>query len=224
MAFIMNVFNNFVNHFENQEIYPTLILTVLLAVTILAVYEFVVYRVVLRRSLYNKAYIICVSLLPYFVSTIILTLQSNLIVTLGTIGALAIIRFRTAVKDPVDMIFLLWSIHIGIVCGCQLYELGFVVSIAATVVLVVLNLITTSRKSHILIVHTDSVEDLEKVEGEVKKASVNYRVKSRNYTDKGVNLVFEVVTKEANELSKALAELDAVKKFSLMEYEADDIL
>lgn len=224
MAFIMNVLSNFVNHFENEEIYPSLILTVLIAVTLLAVYEFVVYRVVLRRSLYNKAYIICVALLPYFISTIIMTLQSNLIVTLGTIGALAIIRFRTAVKDPVDMIFLLWAIHIGIVCGCQLYELGFVVSIVVTVVLVILNFITTSRKSHILIVHLDNMDGIQSLEELIKKLSKNYRVKSRNYTDKGVNLVFEVVTKEANDLSKELAEMDIVKKFSLMEYEADDIL
>jgi hypothetical protein len=51
-------------------------------------------------------------------------LQSNIVITLETIGALAILRFGTAVKVPVDMLYLLWEIHIGITCGCQLYEIA----------------------------------------------------------------------------------------------------
>ena len=77
-------------------------------VAILAIYEFFVYRIVSHRSFYNKSFNITTAILPFFISSIILCLQSNLVITLGTIGALAIIRFRTSVKDPVDMLYLLW--------------------------------------------------------------------------------------------------------------------
>ena len=70
-------------------------------VLILSIYKFVIYRLVSHRAFYNRAFHICIAVLPFFISTIILCLQSNLVITLETIGALAIIRFRTAVKDSV---------------------------------------------------------------------------------------------------------------------------
>ena len=111
MSFIQKVINNIINNFESSSVYPSLIVSVLLMVLILSLYMFFVYHVIIRRSLYNKAFNICITVIPFFVSTIILCLQSSLVITLGTIGALAIIRFRTAVKDPVDMVFILWSIY-----------------------------------------------------------------------------------------------------------------
>lgn len=119
MGIIWAIKDSIANSFQNQEITTSMLLAVLIMTGILALYEFIVYQVVLRRSLYNKAFNMSIAVLPFFISTIILCLQSNLVITLGTIGALAIIRFRTAVKDPVDLIFVLWSIHIGITCGCQ---------------------------------------------------------------------------------------------------------
>lgn len=224
MTFVQAVFSNLVNHFESQEIYPSLIVSVLLVVSLLAFYEFVIYRFVLHRSLYNKAFNICIALIPYFISTIILCLQSNLIITLGTIGALAIIRFRTAVKDPVDMIFIFWSIHIGIVCGCQLYELAIATSLIATVVLVVLNVISVGKKSHILIVNIRNLSAQDSIETVVKQYSSKYRVKSRNYTKSGINVVYEILTAKANDITEEISKLSEVERFSLMEYDPDDIL
>ena len=66
---------------------------------------------------------------------------SKVLLFILTIGALAIIRFRTSVKDPVDMLYLLWSVFIGIICGCQLFEVGVLTSLIVTIVLVVLLLV-----------------------------------------------------------------------------------
>ena len=132
----MGIFENIINVFANENITTTVILSVLLMILILSVYEFFVYRFISHRSFYNKSFNIAITILPFFIGTIILSLQSNLLITLGTIGALAIIRFRTAVKDPVDMLYLLWSVYIGIICGCQLYEVGVLTSLFVTVLLV----------------------------------------------------------------------------------------
>ena len=117
MSMLHRIFANFLSFYGSEAVPTEVILTVLLAVLLLSAYEFVVYRLISHRTFYNRSFNISIAVLPFFIATIILCLQSNLVITLGTIGALAIIRFRTAVKDPVDMIYLLWSIHTGIEIG-----------------------------------------------------------------------------------------------------------
>lgn len=224
MGLIQGILNHIGNSFQNQEVTTSMLLSVLLIVGLLALYEFIVYQVVLHRSLYNKAFNISIAVLPFFISTIIMCLQSNLVITLGTIGALAIIRFRTAVKDPVDLIFILWAIHIGITCGCQLYEMAIVTSLVATVVLVILNHLNKNMKSHILVVHCKSAENESLLTGLLENYTKRYRVKSRNHTEKGMDYVFEITTKKAAVLAGEMEKEKEIEQFSLMEYDSDDIL
>lgn len=224
MGLIQAVINHISNSFQNQEITTSVLLSVLVVVGLLSLYEFVVYQVILHRSLYNKAFNISIAVLPFFISTIILCLQSNLVITLGTIGALAIIRFRTAVKDPVDLIFILWSIHIGITCGCRLFEMAVITSLVATVVLIILNRVNVVMRSHILVVHCNSAENESGIVELLKKYTRKYRIKSRNHTEKGMDFVFEIITKEAGILAGELEKAEGVERFSLMEYDSDDIL
>ena len=209
--------------YSNEIITTSTILTVLIAVLILAVYEFFIYRYVSHRSFYNKSYNITIAILPFFIATIILCLQSNLVITLGTIGALAIIRFRTAVKDPVDMLYLLWSVYIGIICGCQLYEVGVLTSLIVTVALVVLNRINFGRKPYVVILHSE--EDIEKdLQKSFNEMKISHKFKSRNYTNKGYDYAVEVTTKDMEGLKKELKENKTVTKYSIIEYDADDIV
>lgn len=224
MELIRAVGNHIVSSFRNDEITTSMLLAVLVVSGILALYEFIVYQVVLHRSLYNKAFNISIAVLPFFIATIILCLQTNLVITLGTIGALAIIRFRTAVKDPVDLIFILWSIHIGITCGCQLYETAIMTSLIATVVLVILNCINMRMKTHILVVHCKSSSEEDEILEVLKRNTRKYRVKSRNWTEKGMDYVFEIVMKDAGTFAGDMEKSAIIERFSLMEYDSDDVL
>lgn len=224
MGLINAIVENIIDSFGNTEITTSKLLAVLSMVLILAIYEFIVYQIILRRSLYNKAFNISIAILPFFIATIILCLQSNLVITLGTIGALAIIRFRTAVKDPVDLMFVLWAIHIGITCGCQLYEIALVTSVIVTAVLIILNRINARTKSHVLVMHCKSVSGEADINILMEKYVKRYRVKSRNYTEKGVDFVYEIVIKQTEELTRALEREEIVERFSLMEYDVDDVL
>jgi len=220
---MIEVFENIFNMYSNESITTVTIISVLLMVLFLAVYEFLVYRFVSHRSFYNKSFNITIAILPFFISTIILCLQSNIIITLGTIGALAIIRFRTAVKDPVDMLYLLWSVYVGIICGCQLFEVGVLTSILVTVVLVVLDHVNFGRKPFVLILHSD--EDIEKeLQDTLKAKKISNKFKSRNYTSKGYDYAIEFTTKDIEGLKKELADNKKVSKYSIIEYDADDIV
>lgn len=223
MDTIKNALENIVNSYYNSTLSTSVIIAVLLVVLLLSIYEFLVYRLVSHRAFYNRSFNISIAILPFFISTIILCLQSNIVITLGTIGALAIIRFRTAVKDPVDMLYLLWSIHIGITCGCQLYEVAVLTSLIVTIMLIVLEHVSIGKKPFILVLNCspeDEKQVLEKIGGQTGK----FRVKSRNFTDKGLDMVLELSVKYPEKLSESIRTEKSVKKFSIIEYDSDDIL
>ncbi len=220
---ISQIFDNIGQIYNNSPISILTICSILAIVTVLAIYEFAVYRLISHRSFYNKSFNIAITILPYFISTIILCLQSNVVITLGTIGALAIIRFRTAVKDPVDMIYLLWSIHTGIICGCQLFPVAIITSIAVTVLLLVLEHVHFGRKPFIIIIH--SHEQIDKKLGLIfKKHTKSFRIKSRNFTSDGVDYAIEASIKKPELLTQRLRNTKKVVRFSVIEYDADDLV
>jgi len=220
---MLSVFENIIGAYSNESITTATIMSVLLMVTVLAIYEFFIYRFVSHRSFYNKSFNITITVLPYFISTIILCLQSNIIITLGTIGALAIIRFRTAVKDPVDMLYLLWSVYIGIICGCQLFEVGVLTSLVVTVILLILEHINFGRKPYVLIAHSNKDEE-EYLTNMFKSKRISHKFKSRNYTSKGFDYAIEFTFKNIKEINEELSNSERVSRYSIIEYDADDIV
>lgn len=217
------VLENVVNAYSDSVLHTSVIVAVLSVVLLLGVYEFLVYRIVSHRAFYNRSFNVCIAILPFFISTIILCLQSNIVITLGTIGALAIIRFRTAVKDPVDMLYLLWSVHTGITCGCQLYEVAVLTSLIVTIMLIALEYFPMGRMPLVLVLNCapeDEEQVLERISGQTKK----FRVKSRNFTDRGLDMVVELSVKYPEKLSESVRAAESVRKFSIIEYDSDDIL
>ncbi|MBP3646103.1 MAG: DUF4956 domain-containing protein [Clostridia bacterium] len=201
----------------------TQIIAALLFVLIHSAFIFLVYRVVSHRALYNKSLNIAIAALPFFICTIILCLQSNLVITLGTIGALAIIRFRTAVKDPVDMVYILWSIHLGIMAGCQLFMASILTSLCVAVVLLVMENLRLGRGAYTLVIHCDTgLED--ELTALMKPFVRRMRLKSRNFTSSGVDYVFTLTVKNAKELCEKLSQMNGAQRFSLIEYDSEDIV
>ena len=220
---MLNIFENIIGSYSNESVSTVTIASVLLVSALLAIYEFFIYRFVSHRAFYNKSFNITIAILPFFISTIILCLQSNIVITLGTIGALAIIRFRTSIKDPVDMLYLLWSVFIGIICGCQLYEVGILTSIVVTVALIALDTINFGKKPLVVIVRSaeDVEEDLTKI---FKERKISYKFKSRNDSNKGFDYAIELTCKDIKDLNVTLSKNERISKYSIIEYDADDIV
>lgn len=222
MEFISYTLENITGALNNPELSGTRILAVLFMVTILAIYEFIVYRVVSHRAFYNKSFNICIAVLPFFIATIVMCLQVDIVITLGTIGALAIIRFRTAVKDPVDMLYLLWSVHTGIICGCQLYEVSIFTSIIVTIVLIILEHSSFGKKPYVVVCRCKN-EEQNMLLSVIKDSTKAFKVKSRNYTSSGLDLVIEFSTKDIEMVAQKIKEC-AIEKFSIIEYDNEDVV
>ena len=222
MKLIHDVIENISVAYANASVNTSLILSVLLMVTLISLYEFFVYKLVSHRSFYNKAFNISAAILPYFISTIILCLQSNMVITLGTIGALAIIRYRTAVKDPVDMIYLLWSVHTGIVCGCQLYEIGILTSLIVTVLLIVMDRLNIGNHPYVLVLHSEDDAEAQ-ISPILKENTKSFKIKNRNYSENGIDYAIEFTAKDVSPLIENLRRAEQVKRFSIVQYDADNI-
>ena len=222
MDLLSLTFENIRGAFETTSVTTSVILSVLLFSILLSAYEFAVYRLVSHRAFYNRSFNISITVMPIFIATIILCLQSSIVITLGTIGALAIIRYRTAVKDPVDMIYLLWSIHTGIVCGCQLYMVGLLTSIAATLVLIALENLRINKKPLILVFESlpEKEQDILDLLRSVYK---KVEVKSRNFSNGTIRYTTEVSGASSDILTKQLEDAGAVS-FSLISFDEDSIM
>jgi len=209
--------------FSYSVIPDSQVITILLFVAVMSVLLFLVYRVVSHRALYNKSLNISIAVLPFFISTIILCLQSSIVITLGTIGALAIIRFRTAVKDPVDMIYILWAVHIGIMAGCQLFMVSVITSVFVTILLLVLENLHFGRSSYTLVVNCGEQMENE-LTSVIKSFSRRMRIKSRNFNSAGIDYVIDLAVRNPQALTAALSEQKGIRRFSLIEYDSENIV
>lgn len=183
----------------------------------------VVYKKTFKGVMYSKSFSTSLIALCMITSLVILAVTSNVILSLGMVGALSIVRFRTAIKDPMDIAYLFWAIAVGIVLGAGLIPLAIVGSLFIGLILVIFTNKSNSDNPYILIISCDdeSVEDnVLKIIGEkVKK----YVIKSKTVTGgSGVEFTIEIRLKTmetsfVNEISREYGVNSAV----LVSYNGD---
>lgn len=199
---------------------PTVLLS--LGVTcLLALYIFFAYRLLTRKTFYNKNFGISLAVLAIITAAIIMTIQSSIVISLGMVGALSIVRFRTAVKEPMDLVFLFWSISTGIICGANLYLLGVVACLVVTVALFVLDLIPVTKAPMLLIVNSSDTDGEDAVLDIVKRFSKYCRVKSRTVSAGRLDLVIEVRVSEEGKLVKEMSALEKMDSVSLISHDGE---
>ncbi|NLL76795.1 MAG: DUF4956 domain-containing protein [Clostridiales bacterium] len=184
---------------------------VLLAIGVaclIAIYIFAIYRVMTRKVFYNNSFNISLVALAIITTAIILSIQSSVVISLGMVGALSIVRFRTAIKEPMDLVFLFWSISVGIICGAGLFEIAIMASLFLTAVIFGLEKLPVAKASMMLVVDSDNVYGEEEIINTVKKYSSYVKIKSRNMNAESLNMVVEVKIKEE---AKCIREVNALK-------------
>ncbi len=212
--------NSFIKNFS-ADISATSIVMMLIITAILGVYLFFVYRMTCRKAFYSKSFAISLVVNAMVTSVIILTIQSSVVVSLGMVGALSIVRFRTAIKDPMDLAFLFWSISIGIICGAGLYKVAFIGSIIITIVMLLLHFVPNVSPTQLLIINVNDAEKEASIMTEVVNCTKSYEVKSRNITSKGMDMIVEVKPKNDAELVKNVSKIEGVLNATLMMHDGE---
>ena len=196
--------------------------TVAMMVTcVLALYIFVVYRILTRKTFYSKNFNISLAGIALITSGIILTIQSSLVVSLGMVGALSIVRFRTAIKDPMDLMFLFWSIAVGIICGVGMAEIAIILSIIMTVGIIVLNGLPVAKAPLIFVVNASDLDAELIIMSTVKKYAKHATIKSRNMTKATLDLIIELRTADGGSLIRSILDLPYVESASLMSHDGE---
>ena len=207
--------------FSNSDI-SMVDLGVTLGVTFLiALYIFFIYKMVTRTSLYDKSFHIAMTLISVITAGIIVAMQSSIVISLGMVGALSIVRFRTAIKNPMDLLFLFWSIGTGIICGAGLFEIAVMVSLITTVGMFILEYVPGNRKTYLLIVNGTTELDETVVLDCIKQYGKRGRIKSRNLKKTGTDMIVEVDTKQEKELLEGLKKLAGIEQLSLLQHEGE---
>ena len=222
MATFKDIFKkSFLEGYASAEITTITIVAALGIACALALYIFFVYRVVTRKTFYNKNFNISLAGVTVITAALILTMQSSVVLSLSMVGALSIVRFRTAVKDPMDLTFLFWSISVGIICGAGLAQVAVILSVIMTVGILVLDHMPVAKAPMILVVNASDLDAEEAVAAVVQKFSRYYNVKSRNLTGSSLDLVIEVRTEEGSALVREIMGLKSVSSASLLSHDGE---
>ena len=186
---------------------------------VLALYIYLIYKLVTRSAFYSRDFNKSLAMLPVITAGILLAMQSSFVISLGSVGALSIVRFRNAVKDPMDLVFLFWSISIGIVCGAKLYALAVLMSLVLTVLVFVLDFIPAAKSPMLLVMNGSDASVETALQPILKQQAKAAHVKSRNLTTAGIDLIVELRPNDPAALVQACAALPGVQSVSLLDHD-----
>lgn len=209
---------------ELNEMYSSAdIIGMLLKSLILGLCIYLVYRFQTRSSFFSAS--LAVTLVGVAVVTcgIIITIQYSLVVSLGMVGALSIVRFRTAIKDPIDLLYLYWSISVGIICGAGITRLAIYISVVVAALIIVLGNLPAVRAPMLLVLHCDNAGTEKAFLPVIGKYCRHYKVKSRNITMNELNMIIELRVKDGNSLMDELSAMDGISSLSLLSHDGEAV-
>lgn len=198
------------------------ILLLLVIATLVGLYIFAVYKLSCKSSFYSKDMNVTLAGMPVIVAAIMIAMQSNLLVSLGMVGALSIVRFRNAVKNPMDLLYLFWSISAGIIVGVGLYLLSFVLCIVMTALLLVLDLVPGAKAPDLLVLRAVAAEaDYGQIEKILKEHCKYHKEKSRCIKNGESELIIEIRTAKKEDLLEAFSAVKYMTQINCISHDGE---
>ncbi|MDO9099788.1 MAG: DUF4956 domain-containing protein [Caldisericota bacterium] len=189
----------------------------------LGLFILLVYRKTFKGVMYSESFGVALMALTLITTLIILAVTSNVILSLGMVGALSIVRFRSAVKEPLDIAFLFWAISAGIVTGAGLLPLAVVGSLFIGIIMVLFANRKTGDTPYIVVLNcadeTSEQAGIDLIKQHVKK----YAVKSKTVSPTvGIELTVEVRLKDsATSFVNGLSQVAGIGNVALVSYNGE---
>jgi len=165
---------------------------------VLGLFIFLVYKKTYQGVMYSDAFGVSLIAMSMITSLVILAVTSNVVLSLGMVGALSIVRFRTAIKEPMDIAFLFWAITVGIVLGAGLLALAVIGSVIIGVIIVIFSTRKIGDIPYILVVNCENDETESEAAKLIKDEAKKSVLKSKTVNKLGIELTYEVRIKEEN--------------------------
>ncbi|MCM1253030.1 MAG: DUF4956 domain-containing protein [Clostridium sp.] len=212
--------SNFLENISSINVFDML-LALILAFG-LGLFIFFIYKKTFLGVMYSSSFAVTLVALTMITTLVILAVTSNVVLSLGMVGALSIVRFRTAIKEPLDIAFLFWSIAVGIVLAAGLVTLAVIGSLMIGIFL----LVFVNQKSHanpyIVVISCTNHESEEKVKAFLEKQVKRVVVKSKTARKGVIELNLEIRMKDDNtDFINTLSDMEGVNSAALVSYNGD---
>lgn len=174
-----------------------------------------VYRKAFRGVLYSPSFATTLVMLCMITTPVVMCIKSNIALSMGMVGALSIVRFRTAIKDPLDTAYMFWSLTMGILLGAELYDIALIVVAGISVAMLGMSFFRLrSPNTFLLVVHYDGNAENE-VLSFVRRIKVQ-RLRSKTVTPGGIELTVEVQLRDRTDIVNALMDTNGVHSATLI--------
>lgn len=196
------------------------VMLTLLASLVFGLFINFIYTRFYRGVVYNRSFSITIVGMTVMTAMVTLAISSNVVISLGMVGALSIVRFRTAVKDPLDLLYLFWAITTGITLGASMYALAVGAAVVIFVMILLMSRKSTGGQVYIAILHYRGAE----VDDEVRlvMGRMNYRVKSKTIRGEVSELAMEVFVKGKNmSFVERLKSVKGVEDITVIQYDGE---
>lgn len=202
--------------------YLDMIIALLLAFVV-GLFIMQVYKKTFKGVMYSESFAISLLALCLITTLIILAVTSNVVLSLGMVGALSIVRFRSAIKEPIDIAYLFWSISAGIVIGAGLIPLAIIASIFIGIVMILFVNKKTTNNPYILVINCSDDDSENNALDLLSKSVEKYNVKSKTVSPvNGVEITVEVgLKKNTTKFVNAISKLDGISNVVLVSYNGD---
>ena len=175
-----------------------------------------VYRKCYRGVLYSPTFAMTLVMLTLITTPVVMCIKSDLSLSMGMVGALSIVRFRTAVKDPMDTAYMFWALTMGILLGAELYIIAVVVALGIAVVLFGMTFIKfRNPNAYLLVLHYDDVAEYE-INQQLRRAVKQQRLRSKTVTRAGAEMTIEVRLGDKQDLVAAMLSIEGVHDATLV--------
>lgn len=208
---------------ENVTEFSLLDTCIGLAVALLVgLFIFMIYKKTLTGVLYSDGFALTLVGLSLVTTLVIMAVTSNVVLSLGMVGALSIVRFRTAIKEPVEIVFLFWSLAVGIVIGAGMIPLAIIGSAIIGVILLLFANRKIRKQPYILVVSCKDEAAEQRITEILAKAVEYYTVKSKTVNAAGIEFTAELRTKDAETaFVNRITELEGVGNAALVSYNGE---
>ncbi len=220
MGFVDMIKKSVVEQFSGNISVWSLLISLTTAFLI-SIYILFVYKKTFTGVIYSKGFSLSILLLSLVTTLIIQTISSNISLSLGMVGALSIVRFRTAVKEPVDTGFMFWAITAGIMSGAGLYIAALIGSLIVGILFIICYSMGLKMGNKYLVIMKYDASIADAIEHELKK-NLKYKVKSRTVSKGMVEFSFEMELNDRNQkVIDQLSSVRGVENSSIISYQND---
>lgn len=182
----------------------------------LGLFIYFVYRKTYAGVMFSQSFGGSLIAMTMVTTMVILAVTSNVVLSLGMVGALSIVRFRTAVKDPMDTAYMFWALTMGILLGAKLYAIALVVAAAIAAIIFLLTFVHfTTPNSYLLVVHYDEEAEYD-VDQMMRRSVKNRRLRSKTMTRSGAEMTWEVRLDNKQDLVALMLGIEGVHDATLV--------